>query len=57
MKKKLISAFILLSMMIPNTAIIAIAQEPYHGYIEETDVNRRQQEDKKRKGQRSGRRT
>lgn len=46
MKKKLISAFILLSMMIPNTAIIAIAQEPYHGYIEETDVNRRQQEDK-----------
>lgn len=40
MKKKLISAIILLSLCFPNVAITAFAQEPFQGHIEETDIRK-----------------
>ena len=46
MKKKIFSAIILISMFMPNTALIAMAQEPFQGYVEETNVNKKQQDDK-----------
>ncbi len=44
MKKKLISAIILISLCVPNVTITAFAQEPFKGYIEETDVKKQETE-------------
>ena len=46
MKKKLLTLIILFSMVMPNTALIASAQTPYQGHIEETDVNRNKHDEK-----------
>ncbi len=46
MKKKLIAAIILLCLCISDTSLIAYAQEPFKGYIEETDTNKNQQNEK-----------
>jgi len=46
MKKKLITATILFCLCISDTSLIAYAQEPFKGYIEETDTNKNQQNEK-----------
>ncbi len=46
MKKKIIIAIIISCMLFPDIAITAFADTPYQGHIEETDVNRQQQEEK-----------
>ncbi len=46
MKKKIISLLIISAMLLPNTALVVSAQTPYQGHIEETDVNKKQQDDK-----------
>ncbi len=46
MKKKIIALTVLLCMVFPDMLLMAEAQEPFHGYIEETDVNRNNQDDK-----------
>lgn len=38
MKRKVIAAFIILSMCFSSTSLFAVAQEPYKGHIEETDL-------------------
>ena len=47
MKKKIITAIIISCMLFPNTVMVAYADTPYQGHIEETDINRQQQEEKK----------
>ena len=46
MKKKIISLLIISAMLLPNTMLVASAQTPYQGHIEETDINKKQQDDK-----------
>jgi hypothetical protein len=45
MKKKIISSILILSLIFPEITVAVNAAEPYHGYIEETD-SKKQQEDK-----------
>ncbi len=44
MKKKLLTLLILLGINSLNINLIALAQEPYHGYIEETDVHKNERD-------------
>ena len=44
MKKKLLTLLILLGISSLNINLIALAQEPYHGYIEETDVHKNERD-------------
>lgn len=44
MKKKLLTLLILLGICSLNINLIALAQEPYHGYIEETDVHKNERD-------------
>ncbi len=46
MKKKIITVFILFFMMSPDIILAANASTPYQGHIEETDINRKERDDK-----------
>ena len=46
MKKKILTLIILSCLLVPDAAIVASAQTPYQGHIEETDINRQKQEEK-----------